>query len=122
MSRWLQRLQRRLFGRRAVAVFAVAAMLLAVCSVQRSHARVEDEFRSAEHSHSVAKSSAVKRSSAVVDKRVLLPGQPVLLSQRDQVPAPRIALRPREHRAVSLPPARMRYRRTVHDDHGDPPA
>lgn len=118
MPRWLQR---SLFGRRAVAVFAVAALLLGACTVQDSHARFDDEFHSAEHSQSVASTSNGQRSSSIIGKRIPLPDRAFLPHRCDQAPTPRAVVRPMVHREGPLPPARMRYRRTVHDD-DDPPA
>lgn len=118
MPGWLQR---SLFGRRAVAVFAVAALLLGSCTVQDSHARFDDEFHSAEHSQTVASTSSVQRSSSIIGKRIPLPDRATLLHRCDQAPTRRIVVRPIDLRAGPLPPARMRYRRTVHDD-DDPPA
>ena len=118
MDCWLRRSRARTF----VAGLSLLALLASESSARVVRPRHDEAFRSPEHSQVFADTGSVKRTLTVQQPRSLVAarvGEDVSITRGRR---PRSLARQAIRTHSPLPPARMRYRRTTHDDDGEPPA
>jgi len=115
-----RRVKRILFRRAAVAFVSATILVVSACSVEAAPSHTDQQWRMPLPTELVAAASTLRSAAG-------LPGRPHLvlplfvpLVTREALALGDAGLQP-PRREGSLPPARQRYRRTVHDD-SDPPA
>jgi hypothetical protein len=118
MYRWL----RRSAFRPIVTACVLVTLLVSESSARAARPGHDAELRAPESSEVLADAGAVKRPLTLPEHRSKLATRFGEVVSRRRVRIGRGLLRHAHRTRSPLPPARMRYRRTTHDDEGEPPA